>query len=270
MKLLSIDVGIKNLAFCLFEIIDKTSSIVKWEVVNIAEKENFNCITVEGENKCDKPAKYKKNFNYYCLKHAKKQPFKIPNFDFKCNKLSSYKISQLYEIADKYQIKYKSPTKKETLIQTIKEHISSNYLETIESQNGNNIDMITIATNLKQKFDTLLVNEQHIDYVIIENQISPIANRMKSIQGMLVQYFIMSNIEVDHIEFVSAINKLREFAIPEKTSYNDRKKISTTKCLEIIKESNANFLQYFSNHAKKDDLADSFLQGRWYLNQKII
>ena len=37
---------------------------------------------------------------------------------------------------------------------------------------------------------------ESITHVFIENQISPIANRMKTIQGMLAQYFIMkSNID---------------------------------------------------------------------------
>jgi regulator of replication initiation timing len=46
--------------------------------------------------------------------------------------------------------------------------------------------------------------------VIIENQISTIATRMKSIQAMLAQYFIMRNTEIA-IEFVSSANKLKEF-----------------------------------------------------------
>jgi hypothetical protein len=35
MKVLSIDVGIKNLAFCL---LDKNHAISKWNVVNLAQK----------------------------------------------------------------------------------------------------------------------------------------------------------------------------------------------------------------------------------------
>ena len=41
MKILSIDVGIKNLAFCLFEKSNDTQQfkITKWDTVNISEKE---------------------------------------------------------------------------------------------------------------------------------------------------------------------------------------------------------------------------------------
>ena len=59
-----------------------------------------------------------------------------------------------------------------------------------------------------------------IDRVIIENQISPIANRMKTVQGMLSQYFLMSNDKLD-IEFISSINKLKDDDIHE--TYAERK-----------------------------------------------
>jgi hypothetical protein len=29
-------------------------------------------------------------------------------------------------------------------------------------------------------------------------------------------------------------------------------------------------VEHFSRHSKKDDLADSFLQGLWYINQKWL
>ena len=50
MKLLSIDVGIKNLAFCLF---DKSQTaqkfkIIKWDTIDISEKEdNIKCVFIE-------------------------------------------------------------------------------------------------------------------------------------------------------------------------------------------------------------------------------
>ena len=46
-----------------------------------------------------------------------------------------------------------------------------------------------------------------LDVVIIENQISTIASRMKTLQGMISQYFIMKGIP--SIEFISSINKLK-------------------------------------------------------------
>ena len=59
--------------------------------------------------------------------------------------------------------------------------------------------MIVLGRNLKTKFDLIFneyassENELSIDAVVIENQIGPLAGRMKMLQGMIAQYFIMKN-----------------------------------------------------------------------------
>jgi len=75
MKILSIDVGIKNLAFCLFEKSYQSShfKIKKWDIVNICEPEVFNCCFIDKTGICNKPAKFKKDEKCFCLKHSKKQ-----------------------------------------------------------------------------------------------------------------------------------------------------------------------------------------------------
>ena len=55
-----------------------------------------------------------------------------------------------------------------------------------------NTDLVEIGWNMKKHLDKIKdCTMKNIKYVLIENQISPIANRMKTIQGMLAQYFIM-------------------------------------------------------------------------------
>ena len=81
MKVLSIDVGIKNLAFCLFETPNDTQhfKITKWDIINISEKEDIvNCCFIDKNVLCNKPAKFKKDDKCYCLKHSKKQQLQIP------------------------------------------------------------------------------------------------------------------------------------------------------------------------------------------------
>ena len=59
MKILSIDVGIKNLAFCLFEKQDLNDfTITKWDTVNISEQETHNCIAIDKNGLCNKPSKF--------------------------------------------------------------------------------------------------------------------------------------------------------------------------------------------------------------------
>jgi hypothetical protein len=265
MKVLSIDVGIKNLAFCLFVKSEDSDhfSIQQWDIINLSEsKETSLC------KECNKPAKFKKQDLCYCLKHSKKQAFQIPGPEQKLTFINKQKIQKLYEIADSHKIIYEPKCKKADLVKKINDHISCHYFENIESVKAADVDLFQIGIHIKNKFNKLFEKEDLIDYVIIENQISPIATRMKTIQGMIVQYFIMSSIVVPHMEFISASNKLKNFKSNEKTTYSERKKLGITKCLEII---NNDFrfhkhVDYFTNHKKKDDLADSFLQGIYFIN----
>jgi hypothetical protein len=271
MKILSIDVGIKNLAFCLLETCEPTISIIKWDVIDISESDTFICNFSEKQNICNKPAKYKhpQGSSCYCLKHAKKQSLLIPSPDFDVNNLKKNNMSRLYDFASEHNLQYKKPIQKDELISIIQQFTQDKYLQLITKKNAAILDMVTIGTNIKIKLDAIFANEEYIDYVIIENQISPIANRMKTVQGMLAQYFIMSKTGVNRIEFVSACNKLKECDLPQKTTYSERKKLSIIKCLEILNNENVPFIEFYSKHQKKDDLADCFLQGRWYIKEKI-
>jgi hypothetical protein len=275
MKILSIDVGIKNLAFCLF---DKSPTaehfkVTKWDIIDISEQENtILCGFVEKNVICNKPAKFKKDDKCYCLKHSKKQQIQIPTLEQKPAFINKQKIQKLYEIAESQNIKYEPKTKKADLVKLINEHINLNYFQTIESKKAADVDLFNIGLNIKTKFNKLFENEGKIDYVIIENQIGPLAIRMKTIQGMIVQYFIMSNLNVDHIEFISASNKLKDCDVKDKSKYSDRKKLGIAKCLETI-TTDFRFVEhidYFNKHKKKDDLSDSFLQGMWFINNKKI
>lgn len=274
MKILSIDVGIKNLAFCLFE--KKTENvhvnITKWDVINISQPETFSCSISEKNVLCNKPAKFKKDSNCFCAKHAKKQPFQILPSELKFSTIQKSPIKKLIEIANKYGIVDEKKIKKQDLLLLINKYIFDNYFQEITNVNASKVNLISIGSNIKEKFNDLFSEEKIINYVIIENQISPIANRMKTIQGMIVQYFIMSDIVVDHLDFVSAYNKLKDCDVKEKQNYSSRKKLGIQKCLETISNDHRfnNQLDFFNSHKKKDDLSDSFLQGLWYINDKKL
>ena len=271
MKILSIDVGIKNLAFCLFEKSENSDyfKITKWDTVNISEQHEIqNCIFIDKNGLCNKPAKFKKDDQCFCLKHSKKQNYQIPTSELKSSSINKQKIQKLFEIADKYGIKYPTKIKKVDLVTSINEYIKQNYLQEIEVKKAADVNLYNIGINIKTHFDKLFSDEVCIDSVIIENQISPIATRMKTIQGMLVQYFVMCPVNVKNVEFISASNKLKDCDIKDKSKYSDRKKLGIAKCLEIITTDYrfSDKLDYFNAHKKKDDLADSFLQGLWFLS----
>ena len=153
---------------------------------------------------------------------------------------------------------------------------------------AHDLDMITYGRNLMKHMDAILYpppsasasalsSPPHIDMMIIENQISTIATRMKTLQGMITQYFIMKN--VPQIEFISASCKLKLFTdsmldvskYVDATTYGDRKKAGITICRALGEMSPAppcgtnyaTWMPMFEKHKKKDDLADCFLQCLW-------
>ena len=122
--------------------------------------------------------------------------------------------------------------------------------------------MIHIGRELKRQMD----DKQHfhnITRVVIENQISPIATRMKTIQGMIAQYFIMRN-DAIVIEFVSSAGKLKGFEKQNTditSEYSQHKKDAVFYCKQFIATEKYEKWQYMMETKKKDDLADCFLQG---------
>jgi len=273
MLILSIDIGIKNLAFCLFEKTNEDSyfKIKLWDIINLAEDNEIKmCCVIEKNKTCNKVAKYYTNDGCFCLKHSKKQPFQLPTNDLKLSFINKQNLQKLINIADKYSLQYEKPAKKNSLINIITEYINNKCFKEITTKNAASIDLITIGKNIKKKFNNIFLNEDKMYYVIIENQISPLANRMKTIQGMIAQYFIMND-SANVIEFVSAINKLKECNIPPKTTYKIRKTLGIQKCLEIL-NTDCKFedkKMFFMSHNKKDDLSDCFLQGMWFINNKL-
>ena len=74
MKILSIDVGMKCLAYCLFSLDDDKYSIDKWGILDLCNEKKYKCCGINKKNKqrCEKNSKFYKNDNYYCKIHDKK------------------------------------------------------------------------------------------------------------------------------------------------------------------------------------------------------
>lgn len=321
-QILSIDVGIKNLSFCLFEI-DETKEIkvLKWDNIDLTKQDAIEskCVYIEsadskpnnkkvskGKSKskvntitdffanpsnknadpcgkpvnifadpCGKPAKFIKDNKCYCLKHSKLTNYIQPAADLKPSYLNKQTLQKLIDIAIKYKVintlENSQSYKKAQLVSLIKDFSEKNCFSEVKKSNAAKIDLVTIGRNIQHRFDDILSDYLlTIDTIIIENQIGPIANKMKTIQGMLSQYFIMKNNNIS-IDFISATNKLKDFITlekeKEKMEYKDRKKLGIQICSNFVSET-GQFKEwniFFSKHQKKDDLSDCFLQGMWYI-----
>ena len=273
MIVLSIDVGIKNLGFCLFDVNEnKEFKIIAWDSLNLIDNQQIQCQFINAkQKKCSCKAKYEKNNEFYCKKHAKMhKTYIIPDPELNFIKIKKLKLNELISLKDKFHIPIPENVKitKSLILESIQDFINDKYFVLVNETKSVDVNLVTLGKNMMKEFDIIFKNYK-IDKVLIENQISPIANRMKTIQGMITQYFIMKNI--DFIEFISSFNKLKLW-VHKKTTYNERKKLSINIVKQLIDKNNS-LLKWqgsFLLHKKKDDLADSLLQGLWYLFDKNL
>ena len=350
MRMISFDVGMKNLAYCIITIPDlpavavaptpspsvtnfnqqsldnllQNLQIERWDVIDLRfEPTDVPLVPAEPAPKktCDndiKQAKYMflpataahshANARLYCLKCAEKSKYKIPSREIlplkrKPDLLSKKKLDELIDIRKQVVVTCDTADataaigvklRKADLIQEIKTTLSRDYVEPLDEGKylnygmgasvsapfkkpnytyAHDLDLITYGRNLMKHLDVLLSSiDGPIDMMIVENQISTLASRMKTLQGMITQYFIMK--EVPEIEFISASCKLKLFtdssldisSFVDASTYSDRKKSGISICRSLGAGSStpyATWMPMFEKHKKKDDLADCFLQGLW-------
>jgi len=288
MKVLSFDVGIKNMAYCFLDVSgEQINAILDWNVLNMMDDDNTptipcNCIKKKA-TLCGKVAKYEKHQTFYCDKHAKEcGDYLLPSKQTTQQYLSTRKVDELFQLAiglGIYSADMTKPKKVDMLsrLQTYYTERCFTPLKKKTTKLAGDTDLIEIGKNMRTLFDRIPIFAE-ATHVIIENQISTLATRMKTIQGMLAQYFILRNPDAN-IEFVSSINKLKgfirepapiqnTFTPAEQTSgqrYRDHKKDGIVYCSQILRQHpHLETWQQSLLTKKKDDLADCFLQGVWY------
>ena len=296
MKVLSIDVGMKNLAYCLFECgandndvnagaktpesMMQLVNILAWDTVNLCDADTVKPIAPPtcSSAGCKFTAKFvhaatTDTESCYCTRHANSSGYKMPLQPSIASPriLKKMTLDELKAFSGEYlstSIPEKSNKSKLKLLQHVAIALAAEYLVAVTTKpkviSAASLDLITIGRNMHQRFDALPHLASGLDVVIIENQLSTLATRMKTLQGMITQYFIMRG--VPDIQYVSATNKLKLFSATDgtddKTDYADRKKRS----IEITRTlMPAQHTVMFEKHKKKDDLADCFLQGVWWL-----
>jgi hypothetical protein len=283
-KVVSFDVGIKNMAYCVFIEKDNNYEILDWNVVDLIGAPppiNKTCgVVLKNKNTCGKKAKFTSPDQCFCDKHAKENTlFLLPTRERSPKYIKKLKLGELHTVIVKDAIPEISLSdKRAILIDKIVAYYATRCLVPLNytTKRADDCSIITIGQNIKEKFNAIPAMDD-VTHVLIENQISTIASRMSIIQGLLAQYFIMKQDRDFVLEFISSKNKLKNFdgkTLPTKTTtasqkYRQHKTDSILYARQLL-ETYTGFRSWLPvlDTPKKDDLADCFLQGMWYLQKE--
>ena len=283
--LVSFDIGIKNLAFCVFGLQKDSLTVRDWGVINLSEASSSgtvstvplcSCLNAKSSS-CSKKAAYCLDTNFYCKVHAKTSGKLLPSKEIAMPAIRKMKVDELIASCSRHFVSFDLKDKKAEILQKAQTHFEKCTLKEIKKPkktNANQIHLVEIGKRIKTHFDEKFHPfMEELSNVILENQISPIAGRMNTIQGMVAQYFIMRASNELQIDFISSSGKLKGLDTSG-TAYKDHKKDGIRFCGGFM-ESNglmvdANLKTNFETSTKKDDLADCFLQGVYFLKKQNI
>lgn len=233
----SIDVGIRNLAYCVMEYDPENISgnqfkIHDWNVIDLLNNKQKN-------NKCQ---------------------MKFQSGDKKgqiCHNLAYYSINGM---------------------NVCKIHSKSyNHSQLTRFYTVSNISLYELARLAVLELDKIDFN--HSQEIIIESQPSK-NQKMKNFSMVLLNYFIIKYIaekteseqKLQDVKFISSRNKLTVYDGPYiechlKGQHARNKFYGKIYCQYLIRN-DFEKKNFFNSFKKRDDLADSFLQGAWYLMNK--
>ena len=188
-----------------------------------------------------------------------KNPICDVNLRKKCMRQSSYKVNGVDNIeycCSNHSKRFKSKKKLDT----------KNMLETSQT---------CISELLK-------LDLKDIGVVLIENQPALKNPIMKSIQMIIYTFFIMNGVMNDdstikEVNMVNARNKLKVYKGPcivcpysndKKDRYKKNKYLSIEYTKQMINVDEDIYKELFEGSKKKDDLADAYLQGIYWIDKK--
>ena len=229
MKILSWDVGIINLSYCILEydLDNKEKNIINWGIINLIDnpemKKNMNLVFENIPKKLNEHD-FLLDVDYVVIEN---QP-----------SLKNPKMKSIQMIVYSYFLMYgKVLNDNDNKIKQIDFCNASNKLKVYK---GPPISL----ENLKKKKKKVDNNSSIKDFLEKEN-----------------------NQETNEVIVVEPETKEKK---SNKLSYTDKKKMAVEHVKYFLNEKNdEENLTYFLNHKKKDDLADSYLQSLFYLENKL-
>jgi len=235
----SFDIGVRNLAICILDKIDEEPGfrIREWKLISLVSQVGKKVLTCSALIK-------KKNDTPYC-----------------CGKKAAYW----------------NPTDKK--IAYCRTHIPDDQSQLKRYTTTGNITDMELNESIINALDEMSALWLECDEIVMESQKR---SDMKRVVYMILSYLTHKKLhqegsKLKNLKIISACHKL---AIPKekltielptttqdgqtKKSYDGRKVLAKEHCILLLYHDKIN-LNYYNSQTKKDDLADCFLQGLWYL-----
>ena len=287
MRIVSFDIGIKNLSYAVGDYDENTRElkIEEWDIINILEDEiNAQQLcshigTNKNKIKCKKFANFKiaNGEEFFCKTHKKNhKKYVPPNItklkdseeriscqDCECNKKAKYMVN----------FKQLCPSHKSKIEKYYKTNFTLKKVKTIKC---NKYPINKIADKMITVMDEKYIHLLNCDIVLIELQPAMTAMTMKTVSNYLSMWFRIrgkhdkiNGSNIQEIKYYRATNKLefnKDNTNENKNTYTDRKKTGIDNVNEYLDYKNdIENKEKFNSHKKRDDMSDALLQILSYL-----
>jgi hypothetical protein len=249
MKLVSFDVGLRNLAFCVLEGTTRSNlKITHWDLIDVmaesAGHDSPKC------HKCKQPANWIRSQTYSCTRHKGSEEFKcltktelnkrpIDAMRVLCRSAGLEGITKK-DLVDRYYTYLKSKT----------------WVRCVQS--AKQISVVDLADPIARCLEARKAIWKDADLIVFEQQPD---KRMLCVQAMMHMWFVCQGFRC---KGVSAVHKLTNIVTVDDSTktYKGRKSTGIVHAAQLVPPVWKDFMM---KHPKKDDLADCFLQGLWVL-----
>jgi len=250
MKLVSFDVGLRNLSYCILEGTNRTNiKIIGWDLIDVmAEMGGLDkpiCV------KCKKPACWVQQTTYVCTRHKSSSGCPPQT------KSGLAKKTKEELLAMGSPLSITGTTKKELVDKLYAASSANVWKRCVKSAKQGSV--VDLAPAIAESLSTRKALWKGADRIIFEQQPD---KRMLCVQGMLHMWFVTQGY---NCKGVSATHKLTNIVTLQDStkSYKGRKKTGIVHAQELLPTEELK--TFMLKHPKKDDLCDAFLQGLWVL-----
>jgi len=252
--LVSIDVGIKRLGVCVLE----GTRVVELSSVDLSPQLNAAC---EVES-CGRATAFMRDVAPWCRRCATAHPDHVRFRTTTRGELRHMSVCDLRALLREWDVP--TPKYKTECLKAAQAAVDARKFFPWKGASASKVGLVDVGRRIQETLDVLHGRAGMPTAAAIENQIGPASPRMKGVQCMVAQYYIMRG--VDDVMFVASTNKLRGL-LPPRSTYAQRKRLAIDKAAEALADSGqGDWLAKFAATKRVDgqaDMADAYLQGLW-------